>query len=50
MSELRSLRKSSFAGRVWVGMRVSFFMVARRPRWEGEETRVLNASCSSCEA
>lgn len=36
--------------RVVRGTRDSDFMVTRRPRWEGVETRVLKASCSSWEA
>lgn len=41
----RSVRKEvEVEGSGCVGMRISFFMLARRPRWEGEDTKVLNAS------
>jgi hypothetical protein len=32
------------------GVSDSFVIVQRRPRWFSEDTRVLNAVCSSCEA
>lgn len=32
------------------GMRVSFSMVMRRPRWDSVETRVWKAVCSSLDA
>lgn len=47
---LRSEEKDEFRGRVWVGTRDSFSMVARTPRCEGDETSVLKASMSSWEA
>jgi len=37
-------------GIVPLGSRVSLFIVARRPRWEGSETRVLKAVRSEGEA
>lgn len=46
----RSETKVEDKGIVEEGMRVSEEIVARRPRWEGEETRVLKAECSSWEA
>lgn len=35
---------------VAAGTMVSFSMVAKRPRWEAEVTRVPRADLSSCEA
>lgn len=40
----RSLRKESeLLRRVSVGMRVSSWILTRRPRWDGVETKVLKA-------
>jgi hypothetical protein len=47
----RSFWKESVAGeRTARGVRDSEVMVQRRPRWEGEEMRVLKAVWSSSEA
>jgi hypothetical protein len=47
----RSLVKEEYdEGIVACGMMVSFWMVARRPRWEEEVMRVPRADLSSCDA
>ena len=50
MRRERSSAKEDLEGRVVVGTRVSLSMVQRRPNWEGEDTRVWNAMCSSWDA
>jgi hypothetical protein len=45
------LSKDDVAGsRTVKGVRASLSIVQRRPRWLGEDTRVLKAVCSSWEA
>jgi hypothetical protein len=47
----RSVAKEEVEGsRTVRGVRDSEVMVQRRPNWEGVETRVWNAVCSSWEA
>ena len=47
----RSLRKESeLLSRVSVGMSVSSWMLTRRPRCDGVETRVLKEAWRACDA
>lgn len=46
----RSSAKEDWEGSTSRGTRVSLVIVQMRPRWDGEETRVLKASWSSSDA